>query len=229
MFGLRKSLDLPTPPRRCRAARAHARARGHFVNGHRSRRRSPRASRPSSSAWAASGAPSACSGSSPGVWTTAVGYAGGNTPNPTYEEVCSGRTGHTEVVLVVFDPAQVVSYDELLQGVLGEPRPDPGHAPGQRRRHPVPLGGLHDRRRPAAAAEASRAALPAGARPPRATARSPPRSPRAGPFYYAEDYHQQYLAKNPGGYCGLGGTGRLLPDRRRRRPTDPAARGGTSR
>ena len=76
-----------------------------------------------------------------GVYTTAVGYAGGFTPNPTYQEVCSGRTGHTEVVLVVFDPARS-TYEELLQGLLGGPRPDPGHAPGQRRRHAVPLGDL---------------------------------------------------------------------------------------
>ena len=91
------------------------------------------------SAWAASGAPSACSGRRTGVYTTAVGYAGGYTPNPTYEETCSGKTGHTEAVLVVFDPGQ----DQLRgapEALLGEPRPDPGHAPGQRRGHPVPLG-----------------------------------------------------------------------------------------
>src|SRR5829696_1337452 len=72
-----------------------------------------------------------------GVWVTAAGYAGGATPNPTYEEVCSGRTGHNEVVLVVYDPA-VVTFEDLLK-VLGEPRPDAGHAPGQRRRHAIPL------------------------------------------------------------------------------------------
>ena len=84
----------------------------------------------------------------PGVITTAVGYAGGYTPNPTYDEVCTGLTGHAEAVLVVFDPA-TVGRDEVLRCVLGEPRPDPGTSPGQRRGHPVPLGDLHDLRRAA--------------------------------------------------------------------------------
>ena len=146
-----------------------------------------------------------------GVLSTAVGYAGGPTPNPTYEEVCSGRTGHTEVVLVVYDPADV-PFDDAAQDVLGEPRPDAGHAAGQRRRHAVPLGDLHldagaaaPKRRPRK--EAYQQALLAR----RARRRSPPRSPTAPTFYYAEDYHQQYLAKNPGGYCGIGGTGVSCP------------------
>ena len=145
-----------------------------------------------------------------GVYTTAVGYAGGFTPNPTYEEVCSGRTGHTEVVLVVFDPTQV-SYETLLQRVLGEPRPDAGHAPGQRRRHAVPLGDLHLRRRADAGGRSVARDVPGAAAATPATARSRPRSLDAPTFYYAEDYHQQYLAKNPMGYCGLGGTGVSCP------------------
>jgi peptide-methionine (S)-S-oxide reductase len=132
----------------------------------------------------------------PGVHTTAVGYAGGYTPNPTYEEVCSGRTGHNEVVLVVFDPAQV-SYEELLQGLLGIPRPHPGHAPGQRRRHPVPLGiyvygdPSASHRRRASRARYAEALAARGLGPITTEIREAP------PFYYAEDYHQQYLAKNP--------------------------------
>ena len=145
----------------------------------------------------------------PGVWTTAVGYAGGHTPNPTYEEVCSGLTGHTEVVLVVFDPQQT-SYEQLLK-VFWE-----AHNPTQGMRQGNDIGTQYrsaiytfdDAQQ--TAAEASRAAFQqaldqAGLG--QITSEIAP----AGPFYYAEAYHQQYLAKNPGGYCGLGGTGVCLP------------------
>jgi peptide-methionine (S)-S-oxide reductase len=145
----------------------------------------------------------------PGVWLTMVGYAGGHTPNPTYQEVCSGQTGHNEVVRVVFDPAEV-SYDALLKAFWE------GHDPTQGMRQGNDVGtqyrsGIYvfDAAQ-RAAAEASRDAMA-------------PRLKAAGfgpvtteivaapAFHFAEAYHQQYLAKNPGGYCGLGGTGVTCP------------------
>ncbi|MGB0507297.1 MAG: peptide-methionine (S)-S-oxide reductase MsrA [Pikeienuella sp.] len=145
----------------------------------------------------------------PGVWVTAVGYSAGLTPNATYQEVCTGRTGHNEVVLVVFDPTQT-SYEALLQAFWE------GHDPTQGMRQGNDIGtqyrsGVYvysEAQR--AAAEASRTAYQA-------------RLTEAGlgqitteiadvsPFFYAEDYHQQYLAKNPSGYCGIGGTGVTCP------------------
>jgi peptide-methionine (S)-S-oxide reductase len=145
----------------------------------------------------------------PGVYSTAVGYAGGHTPNPTYQEVCSGRTGHTEVVLVVFDPKKI-GYDQVLR-LFWE-----NHDPTQGMRQGNDVGtqyrsGIYyydDAQR--GAAEASRDAYQtrlkaAGLGAITTEILSAPE------FYYAEDYHQQYLAKNPGGYCGLGGTGVSCP------------------
>jgi peptide-methionine (S)-S-oxide reductase len=145
----------------------------------------------------------------PGIWITAVGYAGGLTPNATYEEVCTGRTGHNEVVLVVYDPKEI-SYQQLLKTFWES------HDPTQGMRQGNDVGtqyrsGIYfycDRQR--AAAEASREAFQreldkAGFG--RITTEILP----APEFYYAEEYHQQYLAKNPGGYCGLGGTGVSCP------------------
>ena len=158
----------------------HARSRTRTrCSATRSRRRSPRASSRPSSAWAASGAPSASSGSAPGVYTTAVGYAGGFTPNPTYEEVCSGRTGHTEAVLVVFDPQQT-SYDEILRLFWENHDPTQGMRQGNDVGHAVPVGDLHDRRGAARRCRGVARALPGGAGEGRATARSRPRSPRPG-------------------------------------------------
>ena len=144
-----------------------------------------------------------------GVYTTAVGYAGGYTPNPTYEEVCSGSTGHTEAVLVVFDPARI-SRDEILRAFWEN------HDPTQGMRQGNDVGTQYRSAVYAsddgqlAAAEASRdafqTALSAAGRGEISTEIRP-----AGPFYYAEAYHQQYLAKNPNGYCGLGGTGVSCP------------------
>ena len=145
----------------------------------------------------------------PGVWTTAVGYAGGGTPNPTYREVCSGRTGHAETVLVAFDPRQV-SFDQILK-VFWE-----GHDPTQGMRQGNDVGTQYrsaiywtsEAQRDAALAskEAYDAALSARGKGPITTEIA-----EAGPFYYAEDYHQQYLDKNPNGYCGLDGTGVACP------------------
>jgi peptide-methionine (S)-S-oxide reductase len=145
----------------------------------------------------------------PGVYSTAVGYAGGRTPNPTYEEVCSGATGHTEVVLVVFNPKQV-SYDTLLKTFWESHDPTQGMRQGndvgtQYRSAIYWTMPEHKQR-----AETSRA-----------TYQQALKAARGGEittelrdvpeFYYAEDYHQQYLAKNPNGYCGLGGTGVSCP------------------
>jgi peptide-methionine (S)-S-oxide reductase len=145
----------------------------------------------------------------PGVFSTSVGYAGGTTPNPTYKEVCSGRTGHAEVVRVVFDPRKV-SYDELLR-LFWE-----GHDPTQGMRQGNDVGtqyrsaiythGEEQRRRAEASRAAYQKALDASGLGGITT------EIRGAPeFYYAEDYHQQYLGKNPDGYCGLGGTGVACP------------------
>jgi peptide-methionine (S)-S-oxide reductase len=145
----------------------------------------------------------------PGVYTTAVGYAGGFTPNPTYEEVCSASTGHTEAVLVVFDPA-ATSYEEILR-LFWE-----GHDPTQHMRQGADVGTQYrsaiyfqDTAQEATALRTRdlyQAQLTARGYGTITTEIAP-----AGPFYYAEAYHQQYLAKNPGGYCGHGGTGVSCP------------------
>jgi len=145
----------------------------------------------------------------PGVYVTAVGYAGGVTPNPTYEEACSGRTGHTEAVLVVYDPS-AISYDELLKAFWE------GHNPTQGMRQGNDVGSQYrsaiyttsDAQANAAAASktAYEKALNARGFGAVTTEIKP-----AGEFYFAEDYHQQYLARNPNGYCGVGGTGVSCP------------------
>ncbi|MBV9052002.1 MAG: peptide-methionine (S)-S-oxide reductase MsrA [Hyphomicrobiales bacterium] len=144
-----------------------------------------------------------------GVWVTAVGYAGGTTPNPTYEEVCTGLTGQNEVVLVVYDPKRL-SFEELLR-IFWE-----GHDPTQGMRQGNDVGTQYRSAiytttpEQMAAAEASRTAyekrLEASGH-----GKITTEIAKAGPFYFAEDYHQQYLAKNPNGYCGLGGTGISCP------------------
>ena len=141
----------------------------------------------------------------PGVYATAAGYAGGFTPNPTYQEVCSGRTGHAEVVLAVFDPAKT-SYDELLRLFWENHDPTQGMRQGNDRGtqyRSVILWDTTELRDRAQASEATYAEqLRAAGYPEIST-----EIQQLGSFYYAEDYHQQYLHKNPYGYCGLGGTG----------------------
>jgi peptide-methionine (S)-S-oxide reductase len=144
-----------------------------------------------------------------GVSVTAVGYAGGHTQNPTYEEVCSGRTGHTEVVLAVFDPAKI-SYKTLLKTFWENHNPTQGMRQGNDvgTQYRSAIYTLNDAQREAAAASktAYQKALSTKGLGTITTEIAP-----AGPFYFAEDYHQQYLAKNPAGYCGLGGTGVSCP------------------
>ena len=144
-----------------------------------------------------------------GVYTTAVGYAGGYTPNPTYEEVCSGRTGHTEAVLVVFDPA-VVSRESILQLFWEGHDPTQGLRQGNDRGSQYRSAIYWSNEAERVAAESSRdmyqAELAAAG-----YGQITTEIAESGPFYYAESYHQQYLAKNPNGYCGIGGTGISCP------------------
>jgi len=145
----------------------------------------------------------------PGVWLTAVGYAGGSTPDPTYAQVCTGRSGHAEVVRVVFDPAEA-PLDAMLR-LFWE-----GHDPTQGDRQGNDVGPQYrsaifwttpaQRDAALASRDAYQAVLTAAGCGPITTAIA-----EAGPFHYAEGYHQQYLAKTPGGYCGIGGTGVALP------------------
>jgi peptide-methionine (S)-S-oxide reductase len=206
----RKSPEMPTPatalPGRSQSLRT---AELHFVNGRPLKGPYPEGLQLAQFAMGCFWGVERMFWQVPGVWVTAVGYVAGFTPNPTYEEVCSGRTGHTEAVLVVFDP-KVVTYEGLLQ-VFWE-----GHDPTQGMRQGNDIGTqyrsgvyVYDEAQKAAA-EASRAAyakaLGGAGYGPVTTEIA-----EAGPFYFAEDYHQQYLAKNPGGYCGVGGTGVSCP------------------
>ncbi|WP_297730284.1 peptide-methionine (S)-S-oxide reductase MsrA [uncultured Maricaulis sp.] len=145
----------------------------------------------------------------PGVWHTAVGYGGGSTPNPTYEETCSGATGHAELVRVIFDPT-LISLEDILKRFWEAHDPTQGMRQGNDRGtqyrsaiYTTADEQLDTVRQSAKAYEAELAKAGLGA----ITTEIAP----AGPFYYAEDYHQQYLAKNPSGYCGIGGTGVVCP------------------
>ncbi|PIE18871.1 MAG: peptide-methionine (S)-S-oxide reductase [Proteobacteria bacterium] len=145
-----------------------------------------------------------------GVWSTQVGYAGGATPNPTYREVCTGMTGHNEVVRVVFDPA-IISFADLCRVFFEAHDPTQGmrqgHDVGTQYRSGIYVTSEAQRQTASTALQRYAEALAAAGH--RAEITTELR--QAPPFYYAEEYHQQYLAKNPGGYCGLGGTGVCMP------------------
>jgi len=211
MLFMRKSLELPTAatalPGR---ATPIPTATTHFVNGHRLQEPYPdgleRAVFALGCFW---GAERKFWQLGDAVHVTAVGYAGGITPNPTYEETCTGRTGHTEVVLVVFDPKRI-SYDALLRTFWESHDPTQGMRQGndigtQYRSAIYTYGEAQ-----AKAAEASKLAYGKALAAQGLGAITTEIAP-APAFYFAEDYHQQYLAKNPGGYCGLGGTGVSCP------------------
>ena len=211
MFGFKKSLAIPTPAEALPGRDAPIRtAKEHFVNRHPLKGPYPEGLEKAmfglgcfwgaeKSFWQLGKG----SGDS-GVYVTAVGYAGGSTPNPTYEEVCSGRTGHNEVVLVVYDPNKI-SYEALLKAFWE------GHDPTQGMRQGADVGtqyrsGIYTfNAAQRQAAEASKAMYEKELAKKRYGAITT-EIVDAPAFYFAEDYHQQYLAKNPGGYCGHGGT-----------------------
>ena len=181
----------------------------HFVNGHRLTPPFPTGLETAIFALGCFWGAERCFWQLPGVYTTAVGYAGGYTANPTYEEVCSGATGHTEVVLVVYDPKQV-SYETLLKTFWETHDPTQGMRQGNdvgtQYRSAIYTTTPAQRREAEAARERYQRSLAAAGRGAITTEIGD-----APEFYYAEDYHQQYLAKNPNGYCGLGGTGVTCP------------------
>ncbi len=209
MFG-RKTLELPTQET-ARPGRAHPipTAQTHFINGRPLKGPYPDGLETAVFAMGCFWGEEKKFWSLPGVWVTAAGYVNGLTPNPTYEEVCTGGTGHTEAVLVVYDP-KVISYAALLK-VFWE-----GHDPTQGMRQGNDIGtqyrsGMYPTSdAQAAAAEASKEAYQQ-ALSAKGFGRITTEIVPARDFYFAEDYHQQYLAKNPAGYCGIGGTGVTCP------------------
>ncbi|MFN3688449.1 peptide-methionine (S)-S-oxide reductase MsrA [Salinarimonas sp.] len=206
MFFLRKKSTIPTPAEALpgRAAPIPT-AERHHVSGRPLKGPYPEGARLATFGLGCFWGAERCFWKLPGVIVTAVGYGAGHTPNPTYEEVCSGMTGHNELVLVVYDPNEI-SYETLLKTFFESHDPTQGMRQGNdvgtqyRSGIYVHDGAQRD------AAERARAAYQEAL-----SARGYPdittEIREAGPFYFAEDYHQQYLSKNPGGYCGLGGTG----------------------
>ena len=211
MLFFRKKLEMPTAETALKGrAETIPTAKTHFINGHPLKGPYPEGTETAifglGCFW---GAERKFWELGDGIWVTAAGYAAGITPNPTYEEVCTGRTGHNEVVLVVYDP-KAVSYEALLKTFWESHDPTQGmrqgNDAGTQYRSGIYVTSAAQRQ----AAEASKAAyqrvLSANGYGPITT-----EVVDAGPFYFAEDYHQQYLAKVPHGYCGLGGTGLSCP------------------
>ena len=211
MFSFRKPLNLPTPDQALPGRTAPlATAETHFVNGRPLQPPYPDGMEQAlfglGCFW---GAERKFWQMGEGIWITAAGYAAGITPNPTYEEVCSGLTGHNEVVLVVYDPG-VISYEALLRTFWESHDPTQGMRQGndvgtQYRSGVYVFDEAQKRAAEASKAEYGRALAARGYGPVTTEIVD------AGPFYFAEDYHQQYLAKNPGGYCGIGSTGVTCP------------------
>ena len=210
MFFTHKTLEIPSPEEAL-PGRSHPipTAETHFVNGRPLKGPYPEGMQTAQFAMGCFWGVERMFWGLPGVWVTAVGYVAGSTPNPTYEEVCSGRTGHTEAVLVVYDP-KAITYPELLKTFWE------GHDPTQGMRQGNDVGTQYRSGIYAAddaqlqAAEASKLAYQQALSARGYGAVTTEIAP-AGPFYFAEGYHQQYLAKNPAGYCGVGGTGVSCP------------------
>lgn len=210
MFFFKKSIDLPTPAQALPGrARPLPTAETHFVNGHKLKGPYPEGFETAIFGLGCFWGAERKFWQTPGVYVTAVGYINGITPNPTYEETCTGLTGHAEAVLVVFDPAKV-SYAQLLKLFWESHDPTQGMRQGNDVGTTYRSGIYVTSAQQRAEAEASKAAyepaLKAKGFPPITT-----EIVDAPVFYFAEDYHQQYLAKNPNGYCGLGGTGVSCP------------------
>lgn len=210
MFFFKKSADLPTPEQALPGrAQPLPTAERHFVNGRPLKGPYPEGLETAIFGLGCFWGAERKFWQTPGVWVTAVGYINGITPNPTYEETCTGLTGHAEAVLVVFDPA-LVSYDALLRLFWESHDPTQGMRQGNDQGTQYRSGIYTFTPAQKAAAEASKAMY--GERL-RAAGHDAITTEilDAPTFYYAEDYHQQYLGKNPGGYCGLGGTGVSCP------------------
>ena len=206
----RKSLSLPGPGEALPGRQAAIpTAQTHFVNGHPLHGPWPEGLETAIFAMGCFWGVERIFWKLPGVWSTAVGYINGLTPNPTYEEVCTGRTGHTEAVLVVFDPSQI-TYASLLKAFWENHDPTQGMRQGNDvgTQYRSGIYTLSDAQ--AAAATASREAFQ-GALSARRLGEITSEIVPAPTFFYAETYHQQYLAKNPDGYCGIGGTGVTCP------------------